>query len=83
MAFGPAASGTSRKTLRDMVHKPLRAWLRTIMQGVFADPQGSDACDITAEAVVLALQDTIGSLPNGKAVLKRTALEILDSSEGN
>jgi hypothetical protein len=64
-----------------MVHKPLAAWLKTIMQGVFKHPKSSDACDMTAEAVVLALRDTIGNLPAGKAVLKRIALDILENDK--
>lgn len=71
---------SQRDTLRSFVQKPLTAWLRRTIKGVFTDPNSTEAFDITAEAVAGAVKDVIGSQPNGSAVLRQLALELLDQT---
>jgi len=75
-------AGLQRKQMVEMIRKPMAAWIKTGMQGSFPAPQSAEACDIMAEAVGLAVMDTIGASPMGKAALERLALDILDRTKG-
>lgn len=74
------ATASQRDTLRQFVQKPLTAWLRKTLAGIFANPASTEALDITVEAVAGALNDVIGDQVGGRAALKQLALEILDQS---
>jgi hypothetical protein len=79
LAKTPPLTGASREQVIGFMHKPLTAWLRTMMAKMFDKPRSSEACDITATAVSRALQETIGAEPSGKAVLEHLALDILEN----
>ncbi len=74
----PSAPTTQNATLRAFVQKPLTAWLKKTIQGIFNDPSSTETFDIVLEAVVGAIKDTIGNQPGGEAALRQFALEILD-----
>ena len=75
-------AGAQRKQMIDFIRTPLEAWIKVGMQKSFPHPLSSESCNIMAEAVGLAVMNTIGSSPMGKAALHQLALDILDKHKG-
>ncbi len=76
-------AGLQRTQMVDMIRKPMAAWIKQGAAGFFPTPQSSEACSIMAEAVGMAVMDTIGASPMGKAALQQLALDILDKTKGD